>query len=178
MGDAGEDGGIGNLVAVEVQNRKHRAIGDGVEKFVGVPGGGQRARLRLAVAHHTGGNQVRVIEHGAKGMGQRIAQLTALVDRARGIRGHMGLDAAGEGELLEQTLQALLVLTDIGVDLTIGAVEVIHRDHTVAAVAGAREIDHIQVILVDNPVEMGVHKGLTGDCAPVADDFSFDVFGL
>ena len=34
---AGEDGGIGNLEAVEVQNGQHRAVGNGVDELVAVP---------------------------------------------------------------------------------------------------------------------------------------------
>jgi hypothetical protein len=62
VADAGEDGGVGDLVAVEVQDGQHRAVGDRVEELVAVPGGGQRAGLRLAVAHHAGGDQVGVVE--------------------------------------------------------------------------------------------------------------------
>ena len=48
--DAGQDGGVGDLVAVEVQDRQHGAVARRVEELVGVPAGGQRAGLGLAVA--------------------------------------------------------------------------------------------------------------------------------
>ena len=66
---AGEDGGIGDLEAVEVQNGQHRAVGNGIDELVAVPRGGQRAGFRLAVAHHAGGDQRGVIRHGAEGVG-------------------------------------------------------------------------------------------------------------
>ena len=37
---------------------EHGAVADGVEELVGVPGGGQGAGFGLAVAHHTGGDEV------------------------------------------------------------------------------------------------------------------------
>ena len=87
--DTGEECGIGDLVAIEVQDRQNRAVGFGIEKLVGVPGGCQRPGLRLAIADNTGDNQIGIVEHGAKGMAQRISQLAAFVDRA-GRRGrHM-----------------------------------------------------------------------------------------
>ena len=52
VGDAGEDGGVADLIAVQVQDGQHGAIGDGVEELVGLPGGGQGAGLSLAVAHN------------------------------------------------------------------------------------------------------------------------------
>src|SRR3546814_7919054 len=49
VADAVEDRRVGDLVAVQVQDREHRAVADGVEELVRVPGGGQRTGLRLAV---------------------------------------------------------------------------------------------------------------------------------
>ena len=45
--DARQDGRVGDLVAVEMQDRQHRAVGDRVEELVGMPGGGQRDRFPL-----------------------------------------------------------------------------------------------------------------------------------
>ena len=74
MGDPGEDGGVGDLEAVQVQDGQHRAVSDGVQEFVGVPRCGQGAGLRLTIAHHAGGDEIRVIRHSAEGVGQRVAQ--------------------------------------------------------------------------------------------------------
>ena len=86
MGDAGEDGRIGDLVAVEVQDRQHGSVGGWIEELVGVPGRGQRARLRLAIADDAGHDEIGIIEHCPKGMAERIAQLAPLVDRTRALR--------------------------------------------------------------------------------------------
>jgi hypothetical protein len=45
-----------------------------------VPGGRQRSGLGLAVADYAGNDQPRIIERGAIGVGQRIAEFAALVD--------------------------------------------------------------------------------------------------
>ncbi|CAM5598775.1 hypothetical protein SCYAM73S_07694 [Streptomyces cyaneofuscatus] len=75
---------------------------DGVEELVGVPGRGERPSLRLAVADHAGDEEVRVVEGGAVGVGEGVAEFAALVDGAGGLRGDVAGHAAGEGELLEQ----------------------------------------------------------------------------
>ena len=67
-----------------------------------MPGGGQRAGLGLAVANHAGDDQAGIVEHRAERVGQRVAQLAALVDRARGFGRDVAGDAAGERKLLEQ----------------------------------------------------------------------------
>jgi hypothetical protein len=38
---AGEDSGIGDFVAIEMEDGKNGAIANGIEKFIGVPGGGE-----------------------------------------------------------------------------------------------------------------------------------------
>ncbi len=178
VGDAGKDGGVGDLIAVQVQDGQHRAIGGGVQEFIAVPRGGQRAGLRFAVAHNAGGDQIGIVEHRAKGVGKAVAQLAALMDGARRFRSYMAGDAAGEGKLLEQPAHALLVLAHIGIDLAVGAVQPVLGHHGVAAVAGPGEIDHVQVILTDQPVQMGIDKVLAGDGTPMAHDLFLDVFGL
>ena len=122
MAHAGEDGGVGDLEAVEVQNGQHRTVGNGVDELVAVPRGGQRAGFRLAVAHHAGGDQIGVIRHRAEGVGQGVAQLTALVDRAGGLRCYVAGNTAGEGEALKELLHSLLIPGDIGIHLRVAAV--------------------------------------------------------
>ena len=81
---------VGDLVAVEVQDRQHRAVGGRVEELVRVPARGERPGLGLAVADHAGHDQVGVVERGAVGVRQRVAELAALVDRARASRARRG----------------------------------------------------------------------------------------
>ncbi len=52
-------------------------------------------RLRLAVADHAGDGQARIVEGGPEGVGQRVAEFPALVDRARQLRRGVARNAAG-----------------------------------------------------------------------------------
>ena len=177
MAHAGEDGGVGDLEAVQVQDGQHRAVGNGVHELVAVPGGSQRAGLGLAVAHHAGGDQAGVVRHGAEGVGQRIAQLAALMDGAGGLRRHMAGDTAGEGEPLEELFHAVLIPGDIGIDLGIAAVQPVLRHHGVAAVTGAGKVDHIQIIPLDDPVQMRIDEVLARAGTPVAHDGLLQIRG-
>ena len=67
-GNAGEDGGVVDLIPIEVEDGEHRPVPDGVEEFVAVPGGGQGAGLGLPVPHHAGGDEVGVVQHRAEGL--------------------------------------------------------------------------------------------------------------
>ena len=80
LADAGEYGGVRNLVAVEVQNRQHGAVTHRVEEFVGMPTGRQWARFRFPVAHHARHNQVGVVKCRAIGMRHSVSQFPALVN--------------------------------------------------------------------------------------------------
>ena len=61
-------------------------------------------------------------------------------------------NAARKAELLEQRLHALGVLADVGIDLGVGVLHVRLRHQRRAAVAGTGNVDHIQVIFLDDPV--------------------------
>ena len=161
---AGEDGRVGNLVAIEMQYRQHRAIGHWIEKLVRVPRRGQRARFRLAVAvaDDAGNDQIGIVEYRPERMAERIPQLAALVDRARTLRRCVARDAVGERKLKKQLLQPRLVPADVRIDLAVSALEVGVAHDRRTAVPGAGDVDHVEVVFLDDPVQVRVDKVLPG----------------
>ena len=174
-GDAGQQGGIGDLVTVEVQHRQHGAVAGGIEEFVDVPAGGKGPRFRLAIADAGQGDQLRVVEHRSAGVGEHIAQLAPLVDRAGRFGGAVAADVAREGELPQEAAHADGVLGFVGIDLAVGAVQVGGGQYPRRAMARPREVDHAQVVGPDHPVGMGPDEGLARAGAPVAQQPVLDV---
>ena len=160
--------GIGDLVAVQMQDGQHRAIGRRIEKLVRVPACGQRSGLGLAVAHHAGHDQIGIVEGRAVGMHQRVAQFAALVNRARRLRRHVAGNAVGPAELPEQPLDAVLVLADVGINLRIRSFEISVRHNPRAAVSRADDVDHVQPALADRAVPVHIEKIQARRRAPVA----------
>ena len=72
------------------------------------------AGFRLAVADDAGNDQIGIVESGAIGVGQRIAQLAAFMNRARRFRRHMAGNAVGPGELAKQPLQSVALRSIAG----------------------------------------------------------------
>ena len=173
--DACEDGGVGNLVAVEVEDGEDGAIGDGIEELVGVPGGGEGSGFGFTIADDAGDDQVGIVEDGAEGMREGVAEFAALVDGAGGFGGDVGGDSAGEGELAEEFFHSGFVLRDGGVELGVGAFEVGVGDEAGTAVAGAGDVDHVEVVLLDDAIEVDVDEILAGGGAPVAEEAFFDI---
>ncbi|MNQ93584.1 hypothetical protein D3C85_1090600 [compost metagenome] len=68
MRDTRQNGRIGDLVSVQMQDGQHRSVAGGIQEFVRLPGRRKRPGFRLAVADHGGDNQVRVVECRAKGV--------------------------------------------------------------------------------------------------------------
>jgi hypothetical protein len=54
---------VGNLVAVEMQNREARPVAGGTEKPVGMSRRGQRSGFRLAVANDAGDDEIWIVKH-------------------------------------------------------------------------------------------------------------------
>lgn len=100
--NARQQGRVGDLVAVQVQDRQNNAVRHRIEELVAVPRGCQRAGLRLAVTDNHGCDQVGVIQHRTEAVRQRITQFTALVDGARGLRGNVAGNAAGNENCLNR----------------------------------------------------------------------------
>ena len=90
----------------------------------------------------------------------------------------MAGNAAGEGELLEQPAHALDIPADIGIDLTVGALQIGLGYHGISAVSGAREVDHVEIILFNYPVQVGIDKVLPRNSSPVAYDLPLDMLRL
>ena len=177
-GNAREDRRIGDLVAVQVQDRQHRSVGLGVQEFVRVPCGRERTGFGLAVADHAGDNERGIVEHRAERMTQAVAEFAALVDRAGAFGRRVTRNSAGKRELLEQAPQAVGVAADLRVDLAIGALEVGARDHRGSAVTRSRHVDHVEIVLLDDPIQMRVNEILAGCRAPVAEQHALDVLRL
>ncbi len=150
---------------------------DGIEELVGVPGGGERSGLRLAVADDTGDQQVRVVECGAVGMGEGVAQFAALVDGTGRLRCDVAGHAAGEGELSEQQLHARLVPADVGVRLRVTALQPGVGEDGRTAVPGTPDTQRVGAARGDHAVEVGVHEVEPRRGAPVTEEPGFDVLG-
>ena len=96
MLDAGQHGRIADLVAIEVQDRQHGSIINGIEKLVGLPCGRQRARFRFTVTDNAGDDQTGIIKRGSEGMAERVSQLATFVNRSRRGRRHVAGNPARE----------------------------------------------------------------------------------
>ena len=109
--------------AVE-DRRKNRAIARGVQKFVGVPTCGQRASFRFAVADDAGDDQIRIVEGGAIGMDQGIAQLTAFVNGAGSFRRYMTGNSVRPGELAKEPMQSVPAALNRRIALRVGPLQI------------------------------------------------------
>jgi len=154
-------------LAVEMQDRQYCAIGYWIKEFVRMPCGGERTRLRLAVADDAGDAEVGIVKHCPERMAERIAQLAALVDRARTLRRGVAGNAAGKRKLLEELLQPRLILADVGIDLAVCAFEIGIAHDGRAAASGTGDVNHVEVVFLDNPVQMHVDEVLPRGRAPV-----------
>ena len=161
------DRGVGDLEAVHVQDRQHRAGGGRVEELVGVPGARRGAGLRLAVADDAGRDQVRVVERRAERGGERVAQLAALVDRARHDRGEVAGEAAGPGEAAHEPAEPLAVAAQLRLHVLEAAVDPEVGQVGGRAVAGPGHEQDARAGVEDQPVQPGVHQVDAGHRAPV-----------
>ena len=178
VADARKDRWVGDLVAIQIQDRQHRAVAHWVDKLVGMPRCSERPGLRLAVTHDAGDDEIGVVERHAVSVGETVTQLAAFVDGARGFRSDVAPDMAGEGKLLEELLHPFRVLTLVGIDLGVGAFEIRRPQHPGRAMAWPGHENHVEVVLDDHPVEMYPNERQRRARAPVAEQPVLHIFSL
>ena len=101
-----------------------------------MPARRERSGFRFAIADHAGDDQIGIVERRAVSVRQRVTQFAALMNRAGRLGRDMAGNAAGERELLEQSLHALLVLRDVRINLAVCSFEVGVRDQSRAPCPG------------------------------------------
>ncbi len=175
VADAGEHRRVGDLVAVQVQDRQHGAVADRVEQLVDVPRRGQRSGFGLAVTDHAGRDKVGVVQHGTVRVRERIPEFATFVDRARRLRRDVGRDAARERELREEALHAPLVAGDPRIDLAVRPVEPRVGDQAGSTVPGSGDVDDLPAAVGDDARQMRVDDVQTGRGAPVSEQPRLDV---
>src|SRR5215469_10591501 len=110
FGDSREKAGVGNLVAIEVQNRQNATVALRIEKLVAVPSGCERACFCLAISDYASDYQIRIVKGGAVSMRERISKLTTFMNGAWCLGCDMAGNTAWKAELLEEALHSLFVL--------------------------------------------------------------------
>jgi hypothetical protein len=175
--DPGEDGRVGDLVAVQVQDRQHCAVNSRIEELVRVPARRKWPRFRLAVADDAGDEQVGIVEGGSESMGEGVAQLAALVDRARCLRRGVARDPARERELAEELAEPFLVGAHVRIPLGVRPLQVGVRDDSRSAMARPRNVEGIEVAGADRTVQVDVDE-VQARCRPeMAQQAGLDVLG-
>ena len=68
-----------------------------------------------------------------------------------------------------------LILADIGIDLAVGALEVSIGYDGRASVPGAGDVNHVEVVFLDDPVQVHVNEVLPGGRAPVSEQHGLHI---
>src|SRR5215831_8497072 len=178
VGDASQQSRVVDLVTVEMKNREHRAVANGVQELADVPGGRQRTSFRLPISDYRRHDQAGIVEGSAAGMREDIPELASLMDRARRFRSTVTADAARKRELLEELLQPGRILALLGVNLGVGTLQVHRAQDTWSTVPRTSQEDHVQVVFFDQSVQVNVNKCQARARPPVSEKPIFDVLRL
>ena len=80
----------------------------------------------------------------------------------------MAGNSSGKRKLNKELPQPGLILADVGIDLAVSALEVSVAHDRRAAVPGAGDVNHVEVVFLDDPVQVHVNEVLPGGRAPVS----------
>src|SRR2546421_4047538 len=136
-----------------MQDGQHGAVACRVKEFVGMPTGGERSSLGLAVAHHATSDKIGIVENRTVSMRQRIAQFTAFMDGAGCLRSVVAGYASGKRELLEQLSHAFFVSLNAGIQLGVGAFQIGVRHHARPTVSRTANVNNVEIVFLDQRSE-------------------------
>ena len=176
--DARQHCRIGDLIAVEMQDRQHRAVAHRIEELVGMPARRKRSCLRFAITDDGGHNEVGIVEGRAEGMRKCVTKLATFVYGAWRLRRHMARNPARKRELGEKPLHALHILRDSWIDFAVCAFEIGVGDQPRSPMPGAGDVDHIKIEFLDQPIEMRVNEVEARRRAPMPEKARLDVLLL
>ena len=151
------------------------AVAFGVEEGDSLPGAFERTGLGLSIADDRQGDEIRVVHDSPERMHEHVAELSALVDRARCRHGHMAWDAPRCGELAEQVAHAFGVLRDRREALGVAALQIAGRDECGATVPGASEVDHLLARCLDQSRRVRIDERQARTRAPMPQQPWLDV---
>ena len=91
------------------------------------------------------------------------------MDRAGALRRRVAWDSARERELEKQFLQTGLIPTDLGVDFAVAALEIGIGQNGRRAMSRAADIDHVEVVFLDDTIQMHIDEILPRRGAPMTE---------
>ncbi len=81
------------------------------------------------------------------------------MNRAGCLRRNVARNTVGKRKLLEQFLDALGIMCNVGIELAVRSFETSVGERSWAAVSGTSDLNHIQVVLFNQTVEVDVDEG-------------------
>src|SRR5277367_2489009 len=97
------------------------------------------------------------------------------MDRAGSLRSDVAGYSVRPGKLAEETLDAVLALLDGWIDFGVGAFKIGICNNARTAMAGPDDVDHVDVVRVDDAIQVHINEVQTGRRSPVAEQARLDV---
>ena len=175
MRNSRQNGGPGDLIAVEMQDGQHRAVPRRIRGICSNANWWRRVRSPL---RHRPRRSRRTDPDCRTRRHKRAAANTP----ARRLRGSTPAFAAPRGSESRPEKRTggraaayLLRFAGYRIDLGVGAFEVSVCHHPRPAVARPAHVDRVQVMRLDHAVHVGVDEVQPGGCAPVAEQPRLDM---
>jgi hypothetical protein len=168
----------GDLVAVDMENRKYGARLRWIEELVAVPRSSEWAALSLTVADDTGDDQFGIVEDGSEGSGERVSKFATLKDCARSPRIRMTRKSARPTEHLDEMCRALFIELELGIVVMKRALGEEIGDDGRRSMARSSDKHHVEMMSLDEIIEMCVDEVESRNRSPVSKNSILDIILL
>src|SRR4030095_11315840 len=128
----------------------------------------QCSRFRLTITDDGGNNLVWIVKCRSVSVRQGISEFATLMNGAGSLRRYVTGNSSGKRKLLKEPLHTLFICRDVRVNLTIGSFQVGISDESRPAVTWPRDVNHVEIVLLDKPVQVNVNEVQTRRRSPVS----------
>src|SRR6266516_5653836 len=158
IGHGAVDGGIGDFIAIQVQDGQDRAGFGRIKKLVAMPGGSGRSGLRLAIADDAGHNQIGIIHGSAKGGRQRIAQFSSFVNGSWNTRIEVTWKSAGPGKAAHKFFNPDAIERQVWIEFTECSFYIKVCQVCGSSMPRTRDQKQINVVALDEMIEVSIDQ--------------------
>src|SRR5437588_11635695 len=135
-----------------MQNGQDNPITNRVQKMDAFPGTLKWSSFCFTIPDDSYNNQIRIVEGSPEGMGKDVPQLASFVNGAWSGNTDMAGDSSRGRELAKQVAHPLTILRDLWIHFRVGSFEVHVREDRRSTVSWPSEIDHIEIMFLDESI--------------------------
>ena len=164
-----------DLPTIEIEDWKNSTIIDRVQESIWQPTSHQWSSFPFTITNYCRSNDIWIIQYSSSSVWKCVTKFSTFVDRSWCFRRRVWSNSSREWEDLTQVFETFFILRNTWIQFSVWTIQVWIRYHYLPTMTWSFNVEHIQVVFIDGPVQVSIDKVLPRYCTPVSDWVSLQV---